>query len=232
MNVSAAGFAPVSLGQSLIVRAPGGGASQPAPVPSRAPGLDVFAGRLLALRSVLADLSLAARVRTVGGSGGPKVASARSAVAFSLTTSATPTTLRSTEEVNATPTSFSPYVPAISGSSSVEAALDGVYDGSLGDDTLTFRFTSGGVLGLTPIQVAVEDGTGATVDTLSFGLGYSAGTPLALDFGLTLALDGGIAVAGDTFQVAVSASVGSAVDRTRASTGRATTSRASSTGRR
>jgi hypothetical protein len=128
---------------------------------------------------------------------------------------ATFTTLASTEEVNAVPTSFTPFGPSVSGTSTTEPTLGGVYSGAEGDDVLTFLFRDSAVVGTHDrLRVRVLDGDGHRIDRLNFR-DVPAGTPLTLSNGLTLALGPGVADRHDSFEVQVSASVGSRVDPTK-----------------
>ena len=52
---------------------------------------------------------------------------------------ATQASLRSTEEINAVPTSYTPFRTGFSGASTALATIGGVYDGDQGTDTLTFQ---------------------------------------------------------------------------------------------
>ena len=76
-------------------------------------------------------------------------ASATSAASLDLssTGTATPTTLQSTEEVNASTTSYSTDPPEWTGASTAQPTISGEYDGSNGTDTLTFKVKKGGTAG-------------------------------------------------------------------------------------
>ena len=183
--------------------------SAEAPAPLTDPrALERLVTRLRGVRAHVETL-LGAEIRSSGVA--PRPAHAASSTAIEIGTTATATTLRSTSEVNATATSYSPFGPEFSGVSSSLPTVGGTYSGANGDDTLTFRVTVGGVVGVGVLQVEVRDGQNDLVDTLDF-TGVSAGTPVGVANGLTLALSSGTIVAGDTFDVTVSASVGSTVD--------------------
>ncbi|MBL8857600.1 MAG: hypothetical protein JNL28_03725 [Planctomycetes bacterium] len=122
----------------------------------------------------------------------------------------TPTTLRSSQEVNTVPTSYSTTRPQFAGSSSSSPTLRGTYDGSNGDTTLTFRASTGGIVGLTPISIQVRDSQNTLIQTVNVGIGQ-AGTFFTLNNGLQFSLSSGSVAINDSFQVNVSASVGSAV---------------------
>ena len=164
------------------------------------------------LRKAAELLGAAASTRriTTGTVAGPSFA--QSANAFQISTEQTSAQLSSNAEINAVPTSFTPRTPGFEGASSADPLVDGVYDGSQGDDTLTFQAVSGGIVGITPVQLEVRDSNSQLIDTLTFGIGYAAGTEVTVNNGLTIALGSGTVTAGDRFDVEVSASVGSVVN--------------------
>ena len=82
----------------------------------------------------------------------PARASSSSSLDLSSSTTGTPTTLESTEEVNAATTAYSTDPPEWTGASTAQAIIGGEYDGSSGDDTLTFKVKKGGELGGDLIQ--------------------------------------------------------------------------------
>jgi len=138
-------------------------------------------------------------------------ASTASAGALGLTYTSTSASLRSSEQVNAIPTSYSPTAPVFAGASTPVPAVGGVYDGSQGDTTLTFTIQDTAEVGSAdPLAIEVRDGDGVLLETLDF-TGVAADAPVALANGLTLALGAGSVEAGDSFEVAVSSTTGSAV---------------------
>jgi hypothetical protein len=137
-----------------------------------------------------------------------RVASVGSAAPLALSTVATSTTLRSTEEINTISTSYSPLAPAWSGASSADAIMSGIYAGPA-DDTLTFTVTATGLLGLFPTRISVTNAADETIATLSV-----PGDPSSHDLGngLTVSFGAGSFVNGDTFTVDVSATTPTALD--------------------
>ncbi len=125
---------------------------------------------------------------------------------------ATAASLLSTEEVNATPTSFSPFGPDWSGVSTALATLDGVYDESQGDTYLTFEVLQGGTHGQQNLRIKVTDSGGGTVDQIDIDSNDPIDTPYQLSNGLILTLGEGDLLGRDTFSVAASSTVGSVVD--------------------
>ncbi len=171
-------------------------------------GLDRIVTRLKRARLHLGTL-LDASLTPSGLSA--RSARVRSSAPLPIATNPSATTLTSTAEVNAVATSFSPFGPSFAGSSSSDPTVGGTYSGAQGDDTLTFEVAVGGVVGLGLLRIDVRDSGNDLVDTLDF-TGVAAGTPVGLSNGLTLALSSGTLVTGDTFDVTVSATTGSAVD--------------------
>jgi hypothetical protein len=120
--------------------------------------------------------------------------------------------LQSTEQVNATPTSFSPFGPSFTGLSTSLPTVGGVYNGQNGTDTLTFRVTAGGVIGLPgALRIDVRNSQSNLIETLQFD-NLAPDTPVTLQNGLTLSLGAGTILADDSFTVNVYSSVGSVVD--------------------
>ena len=152
------------------------------------------------------------RVRAGSGADGP--ASVTSAVALDIDTTATAAALRSADEVNATPTSFSPFGPDWSKSSTALATFGGVYAGTM-DDTLTLEVQTEGTVGVDDIRIRVRNGEGTPIDVFDLDASYVPGSILELSNGLTLQLGAGDLVRKDKAYLDVSASVGSAVDPTK-----------------
>ena len=152
---------------------------------------------------------------SVGNTAEPGSARAFSSAGLDLRAVETAARLESTDEVNATPTSFTPFGPTVSGDTTSLPTVGGVYDGDQGDDTLTFQFRDNRTVGSDRrLRVRVRDGEGNTIANLNFR-NRPPDTPLTLPNGLTLSLGAGDVESGDTFQVQVSTSVGSAVDPTK-----------------
>jgi len=185
------------------------------PEPPPAPGteseqraLKNLASRLAKLRVSLERLStssiLARNLKTA--------AQVLSSSSIGLDFTRTATTLESTEEVNTTPTSFSPFGPSFSGTSTSLPTIGGTYDGAQADDTLTFKAQDNfNNPDTKKARIQVYDGLGTLIDTLDFQ-NVAADTPLTLSNGLTLSLSTGSVVKNETFQVSVFATLGSSVD--------------------
>ena len=149
------------------------------------------------------------------GGAATQAANTISATSLGLTTTAaSSTTLNSTEEVNSTTTSFSPFGPSFGGSSTSLPTIGGVYDGDNGTDTLSFQVTGGGVVGVSPVlSLEVRDSQSQLVETINLNF-YQADDEFTLQNGLILSLSSGTLTLGDSFTVDVFDSVGSVVDPT------------------
>lgn len=143
--------------------------------------------------------------------GGLAPADTASAAPLGLATATTSAALTSTEEINTAPTSYGPTNPAFAGSSSAAPTLTGTYTGP-DDDTYSFVATLGGIVGVSPIELEVRGSGGDTVDTVTFDALTPSGTPVETSFGLSVALSDGSVSGEDSFDVAVSATVGSTAD--------------------
>ena len=199
---------PSQLGRGLTIRAPGAQAKGGTASAATGPSLRDFASDVRELGDALNALRVGGRFRTSGSQFDAIVYSASD---LGLGDDPTSATLSSTEEVNATPTSYSTTAPAWQGASSADPTVGGTYDGSQGDTTLTFTATLGGIVDVSPIQIEVTDGSGGTVDTFTIGIGQGSST-FTLSNGLELEFDSGTISTGDAFELDVFASVGAAVD--------------------
>jgi len=177
--------------------------------------------RINDLRRIDSDLSqlrelidrLAGQATGLGRAGSSRRGSEASAISRSALDVGGPTftTVRSTGEINAIPTSFSPFGPSVDGNSTTLPTIGGIYDGDQGDDVLTFEFRQNRQVGDDGLRIRVYDGSGSHIQTLRYD-GLAPDTPVTLRNGLTLSLSAGSVSRRDTFQVQVFQSVGSVVD--------------------
>ena len=142
----------------------------------------------------------------------PAKATSASNLDLSSSTPGTPTTLESTEEVNASTTAYSTDPPEWTGASTAQATIGGEYDGSSGTDTLTFKVKKGGTLGGDLIQIQVFDSNNNQIDSLNFKKADGIDTPYTLSNGLTVTFGEGDFVKNDTFTLEVYDNVENAVD--------------------
>ena len=133
-------------------------------------------------------------------------ASADSISNLNLGTTASATTMQSTEEINATsiPNSISTTAPEASASTAVPT-VSGSYDGSSGTGTLTFQVTQGGTHGVDDLQFTVYDSDSNPVDQVNIAAGDPMDQQYTLTSGLVLSLGGGQVLQNDSFRVDVQA---------------------------
>jgi hypothetical protein len=142
----------------------------------------------------------------------PAKATSASNLDVSSITPGTPTTLESTEEVNASSTSYSTDPPAWTGASTAQPTISGEYDGSNGTDTLTFQVAKGGTLGGNNIQIKVYDSNNTQIDVVSVHKSDTADTQYTLSNGLVVSFSDGDFAKNDTFTQEVYDNVPEAVN--------------------
>ena len=157
--------------------------------------------------------------KMLAGPGDPARASSSTALAL-VREAPSIATLRSTEEVNTTPTSYTPVLPTFDGpQSTARPIISGVYDGDQGDHQLKFRVRDNRNIGDSGrIRINIRDEANVTIQNLDFD-SLPANTELTLDNGLTLQFDAGYLKKDENFYVDVSTSVGTDVDPDRAFNG-------------
>lgn len=224
MSISSVGFgaptwnvAGIRVGRAAPSAAPTAPAGPSAA--ERAYGMQTFVERLEALRVVVHRVRRLAQQSQLGRSS----LSSRPALLSSAAVSdlkpggglvpGTASTLRSTEPVNTTPTSFGPRGPGWAlGVSTAQVTIGGTYTGTA-DETYTVssqqtRTVGGGQ----PIALRVYNSLGAQVGTATFAGGSPAGTQVALIDGLTISLGAGVVSSLDEFSFSVSATTGTDLD--------------------
>jgi hypothetical protein len=132
-------------------------------------------------------------------------ASATSTASLDLSSSgtATPTTMESTEEVNASTTAYSTDPPEWTGASTAQVTISGEYDGSNGTDTLTFEVTKGGTRGSSNLQVKVYDSSNSLVGVVGPKKGDPVDTQYTLSNGLVVTFSDGDLAKNDTLTLEV-----------------------------
>jgi hypothetical protein len=142
----------------------------------------------------------------------PARASSAASLNLSSSTTGTPTTLESTEEVNASTTAYSPDAPEWTGTSTAQATIGGEYNGSNGSDTLTFSIKKGGTHGGDLILIEVRDSSNNLIESFSFKKQDAIGSQYALSNGLTVGFSEGDFIKNDTFALQVYDNVENAVN--------------------
>ncbi len=123
-----------------------------------------------------------------------------------LLAAATPAVLRSSAEVNATPTSFTPFGPDWMGST-LQPTVSGSYNGVHGTGTLTFKVINGGTRGVNDLKLEVYDPLDVKVATVDIKKSDPPDQQYTLVNGLVLTFGEGDMLKDDTFTVDVTAGV-------------------------
>jgi hypothetical protein len=142
----------------------------------------------------------------------PASATSAANVSVSSGSTGTPTTLQSTEEVNAGTTGDYTDPSAWSGASTAQPTVSGEYDGSNGSDTLTFQVAKGGTIGSNNIQVKVYDSNNTQIDVVSIHKNDSAGQQYTLSNGLAVSFSDGDLAKNDSFTTDVITGIEAAVN--------------------
>jgi len=166
--------------------------------------------QLLRLRDAINEAKEAAGSARVGRAGVVGVASTGPLVLDNSTRAAV---LESAEEINTTPTSFSPFGPDWTGSGASTAlmTIGGVYDGSGGSGTLRFIARDTGVHGVKRLRIRVRDTDNKTLANVTINANDPIGQQYNLPNGLNFTLGPGALVKNDEFLLNVSDTIGSAV---------------------
>ena len=139
-------------------------------------------------------------------------AQATSKASFNVSSDPTAATFRSSEEINTEPTSYSTHVSNWSGSSTSSMLIDGVYDGSEGNEPWLFLVspTLNGTVGQDQIRVFVLDGP-QIQDVINIAADDVPGTVYTLSTGLEVSFSAGDLTATDTTGMWVFSTIGTTV---------------------
>jgi len=170
---------------------------------------------LAAQRQLLRVLESFAEVERVltgrrAATNGLPSASSANALALNLTSSAAQ--LESVDEINATPTSFAPFVPAWTGASAAPLEIGSVYDGSDGTGALSFEVRQGGVRGVDRLRLRVRDPGGFVIDNVTIRRNDPLTQQYGLPNGLSFTVGAGTLALFDTTSIQVHDSIGGVVD--------------------
>jgi hypothetical protein len=138
--------------------------------------------------------------------------SARSTSSLDLDLSSTAAALQSVEQVNATPTSFSPFVPSWSGASNAFLTFSGIYDGSNGTGALSIQARDNGVHGEDRLRISVRGPDNQIIRNITIRENHDIDRTYDLRNGLFLTLGEGSLVKNDTTSLQVYDNIGSVVD--------------------
>ena len=137
---------------------------------------------------------------------------ARSNPPLSLDLTESAAFLASTDEINASPHSFSPFGPGWPLGSTALLTIGGAYDGSNGTGALSFEVRRGGTKGVDNLQIRVRDPLGDILANVNIRRNDPPDTEYDLTNGLFFTLGAGDLVNNDLTTVDVFQNVGSAVN--------------------
>jgi hypothetical protein len=121
------------------------------------------------------------------------------------------TSLTGTEEVNATPTSFSPFGPTWKRGSTALATVTGIYDGGDGTTMQKIRVITGDTVGGSS-AIVLRASIQSNIEDITIPAQTAPGTPFTLSNGLVISLSAGNLVRNDEFDVNLYDTVGSVAD--------------------
>lgn len=107
--------------------------------------------------------------------------------------------------------SYSPTSPAFEAASTSTPTIGGTFDGSE-TENLTFEVSAGGTIGEDEVRIKVLDGQMLEIEELTFAASASAGTPVTLSNGLTLAFSDGLVSTGETFGITAFEPINHSID--------------------
>ncbi len=167
--------------------------------------------QVVELRNALETINRPEKLsRTFSFGSAPVAATATSSINLNLgTIPLVAATLTSTEEVNTTATSFTPFGPDWPGfgTSTATATIGGTYDGSNGTGTLDFRVVEGkgGTHGVDDLSINVYDPNDTFIEEIQIKKDDPINQLYTLSNGLTVTLSAGVLVDSDDFTVDVDA---------------------------
>ena len=167
--------------------------------------------QVVELRNALETINRPEKLsRTFSFGSAPIAATATSSINLNLgIIPITAAKLESTEEVNTTATSFTPFGPDFTGlgTSTATATIGGTYDGSNGTGTLDFRVVEnkGGTHGVDDLSINVYDPNDTFIEQIQIKKDDPINQLYTLSNGLTVTLSAGVLVDSDDFTVDVDA---------------------------
>jgi len=137
---------------------------------------------------------------------------ARSSSGLGLDLTSTAAMLASTEEINASPMSFSVFGPEWDDGSDALITIGGEYDGSHGSGTLSFEVRRAGEHGVNDLRIRLEDPQGNRIRNINIRDHHDEGRQYSLNNGLYLTLGPGSLINRDFTTIEVFDNVGAVVD--------------------
>ena len=120
--------------------------------------------------------------------------------------------LDSSEEINASPMSFTPFGPTWGNGSGAQITIGGEYDGTHGSGQLGFEVRRAGTRGVNDLRIRVYDPGGSRIRNINIRTGHNPDRQYDLRNGLYLTLGPGNLINRDYTTIQVSDTVGAAVD--------------------
>lgn len=185
--------------------------------PAAAPAIDLTAKRdLQQARSRLIDLyrslETLAGLTNVTTRFKLDLPDARSSESLGLNLTETAAALLSTEEINASPMSFSPFGPDWLNGSSAELTIGGEYDGTHGSGNLSFEVSRPGIHGVNNLRIGVRDPSNNVIGNYNIQGNDPPDQQYDLQNGLYFTLGPNVLLANDTTSIQVFDNIGAAVD--------------------
>jgi len=137
---------------------------------------------------------------------------ARSTSSLGLDMTHTAAFLNSSNEINASPRSFSPFGPAWDDGSSALITIGGEYNGAHGTGEITFEVRRPGTHGVNDLRIRVEDNDGNRIKNLNIRDHHAEDRQYSLNNGLYLTLGPGSLGNRDFARIQVDENVGAVVD--------------------
>lgn len=137
---------------------------------------------------------------------------ARSTSPLGLDMTETAAYLNSSNEINASPMSFTPFGPAWDDGSSALITIGGEYDGTGGSGLLTFESRRAGVHGNRDLQIRIESPSGGPTRNITIGRNDPIDQQYDLQNGLYFTLGPGSLINRDTTAVQLYDNLGAAVN--------------------
>lgn len=137
---------------------------------------------------------------------------ARSTSPLGLDMTHTAAFLDSSDEINASPTSFTPFGPAWDDGSSALITIGGEYDGTHDTGPITFEVRRAGTHGTNDLRIRVEDSQGDRIRNINIRANHQEDRQYSLNNGLYLTLGPGNLINRDFTEIQVYDNVGSVVD--------------------
>ena len=140
-----------------------------------------------------------------------EIPEARSQPGLALDLTSLAAQLASVEEVNATPTSFTPFGPEWDDGSTAQLSVNGIYDGTAGSGSLSFEVRRAGIRGLDQLRLRVRNPSNSVIGNITIQARDPLDRIYSLGNGLSFTLGAGSLINSDTTSIQLFAAIGSSV---------------------